>query len=250
MRSLLTGGDEPITDSIRGETEATVVAVSQDPTTPVDAETSTTSSYSEERSSADGKNCSRQSSIPSPHSTTPDDGIPSMNIQPPLRETRRSKDFGLLSPETSNQLFESYNNELVQHYPAVLFPNHTSPDHIRKSKPVLFQAVVTAAACQLDPVLFGELFKEMTKVYAERIFINGEKSLELVQSLILTSVWYCPPEESCGPENLHFYQYIHIAATMALDLGIGIAVDKSAVSLDGCRTLLACYLNCAGYAPS
>jgi Fungal Zn(2)-Cys(6) binuclear cluster domain len=246
MRSLLTGGDEPIADTIRGE-GLTVVTVSQDPATPVDADTSTISSYSEERSSGDGKNCSRQSSIPSPHSTTPDDGMSSLNLQPSLTEARRSKDFGLLSPETSNQLFESYNNDLVQHYPAVIFPKHTSPEHMRKSKPVLFQAVVTAAACQLDSVLFGELFKEMTKVYAERIFINGEKSLELIQSLILTSIWYCPPDESCGLANLHFYQYIHMAATMALDLGIGLAVDKSVVSLDECRSLLVCYLNCAGY---
>lgn len=249
MRSLLTGGDEPIAESIRGEKEATVVNVSQDTASPVEADTSTTLSCGEERSSADGKSCSRQSSIPSSHSTTTDDGMSSMNIQSSSMDTRHCKDFGLLSPETSNQLFESYNNDLVQHYPAVHFPKYTSPDHIRKSKPVLFQAVVTAAACQLDPSLFGELFKEMTKVYAERIFINGEKSLELIQSLILTSVWYCPPDESCGPANLHFYQYIHMAATMALDLGIGLAVDKSVISLDECRSLLACYLNCAGYAP-
>jgi hypothetical protein len=249
MRSLLTGGDEPVAENIREEREAPVVTLSQDAATPVDADTSTTLSCDEERSSADGKNCSRQSSIPTSHSTTPDDGVSSMSIQSSSIETRHYKDFGLLSPETSNQLFESYNNDLVQHYPAVLFPKHTSPDHIRKSKPVLFQAAVTAAACQLDPILFGELFREMTKVYAERIFINGEKSLELIQSLTLTSIWYCPPDESCGPSNLHFYQYIHMAATMALDLGIGLAVDKSVVSLDECRSLLACYLNCAGYAP-
>src|SRR5277367_3976182 len=35
MRSLLTGGDEPIAESIRGEKEATVVNVSQDAATPV-----------------------------------------------------------------------------------------------------------------------------------------------------------------------------------------------------------------------
>jgi hypothetical protein len=249
MRSLLTGGDEPIAESMQGEKEPTVVTVSHDAATPVDVDTSTTLSYGEERSSADGKDCSRRSSIPSSHSTSPDDSMSSMNILPSSMETRRGKDFGLLSTETSNQLFESYNNDLVHHYPAVLFPKNTSPDEIRKSKPVLFQAVVTAAACQLDSVLFGELFKEMTKVYAERIFINGEKSLELIQSLTLTSVWYCPPDDLCGPSNLHFYQYIHMAATMALDLGIGLVVDKSVVTLDECRILLACYLNCAGYDP-
>jgi hypothetical protein len=110
--------------------------------------------------------------------------------------------------------------------------------------------VVTAASCQLDLMLFRELFQKVTKIYAEKIFIKGEKSLELIQSLILSSVWYCPPEESCGRMNLHFYQYIHMAATMALDLGIGLVVDKATITLDECRSLLACYLNCAGYAPN
>jgi hypothetical protein len=252
MRSLLTGGDEPIGESRRVEKDTAAVPVAQDATTIVDVDSSTTLSYGEERSSADGTSLSRQSSIPTSQSNTPEDGDSSSNvlIHSASVEIRGGKDFGLLSPETSNQLFESYNNDLVHYYPGVIFPKNVCPDDIRKSKPVLFQAAVTAAACQLNPVLFGELFKEMTKVYAERIFINGEKSLELIQSLLLTSVWYCPPDDSCGPSNLHFYQYIHMAATMALDLGIGLAVDKAVVTLDECRSLLACYLNCAGYATS
>lgn len=159
-------------------------------------------------------------------------------------DTLPCKDFGLLSPETSDRLFDSYKNELVQHYPVVILPKHLSPDQIRKSKPILFQAIVTAAACQLEPALFGDLFSEIVKVYAERIFIYGEKSLGPIQSLLLTSIWYCPPNGRCGPQNLHFSQYIHMAATMAMDLGIGLAVD---MSVDECRALLACYLTCARY---
>jgi len=249
MRSLLTGGDEPITENRRAGKETSVMTAADDVATIVDFDSSTTLSNGEERSSAEGNNLSRQSSIPTSQSNSPEDGDDSSSlIRSASVETRRGKDFGLLSKEMSNQLFESYNKDLVQHYPGVLFPKNIGPDDVRKSKPVLFQAVVTAAACQLDPDLFAQLFKEMTKVYAERIFINGEKSLELIQSLLLTSVWYCPPDESCGPSNLHFYQYIHMAATMALDLGIGLAVDKSVVTLDECRSLLSCYLNCAGYA--
>ncbi len=250
MRSLLTGGDEPVAESKRGETDVAVVTVAEDAAN-MDVDTSTTLSCGGERSPADGNNPSLQSSIPASHSNSPDEGngTSSSNLQSTSMVARRGEDFGLISRKTSNLLFGSYNNDLVQYYPAVIFPKNVDPDEIRKSKPVLFQAVVTAAACQLDPVLFGELFKQMTKVYAERIFINGEKSLELIQSLTLTSVWYCPPDESCGPSNLHFYQYIHMAATMALDLGIGLVVDKSMVTLDECRSLLACYLNCAGYGP-
>lgn len=248
MRALLTGGDEPIAENKRGEKDTTVVTVPQDLGSTTEADTSTTASCGEERSSIDGKDRSWQSSVSTSNSATPDDGMSPEGTHPSKTEAGPKIEFASLSPEIMNQLFESYKYDLVQHYPAVIFPDTATADEVRKSKPVLFQAVVTSASCQLDPIIYRELFKEMTKIYAEKIFINGEKSLELIQSLMLTSIWYCPPDESCGRTNLHFYQYIHMAATMALDLGIGLIVDKSTISLDECRSLLICYLNCAGYA--
>jgi hypothetical protein len=155
-------------------------------------------------------------------------------------------DRGLLSLDTAYELFESYVNDLVPLYPAVIFPVGYTASAARKERPVLFAAVITAASCQLDPVLFSTLFEEVIRVYAERIFVKGEKSLELVQAMSVTSVWYCPPDVG-ERAPLKFFQHINLAASMALDIGLGTHIDGSAQSLEECRTLLACYLACAGY---
>lgn len=169
-------------------------------------------------------------------------------------------DRGLLSLETAAQLFDRYVNELVQYHPTVVFPEGCTADEIRRTKPALFLAVIAAAAGTSDPDLNRSLNKEISQLYAERIIMNGEKSLELVQSLLITLMWYYPPDNF---EDLKFYQYIHIAATMSLDIGIGkkprIGTSREYTRsgnplpnsglIDCRRTLLACYLNCARRVP-
>jgi len=48
-------------------------------------------------------------------------------------------------------------------------------------------------------------------------FVQGEKSLELIQSLLLMILFYYPPN---GSRQGQYYQYAHIAATMAFELGL------------------------------
>jgi hypothetical protein len=185
---------------------------------------------------------------------TPDDVLSSCtttsysNDQGSNPGLKDSADFvarGLLSLETAYEMFESYVNDLLPLYPAVIFPPGYTASAARKEKPVLFAAVITAASCQLDPTLFSTLFDEIIRIYAERIFVNGEKSLELVQAISVTSIWHCPPDVG-EMVPLKFFQHINLAASMAVDIGLGTRDDGSAVSTEECRTLLACYLSCAG----
>jgi hypothetical protein len=127
-------------------------------------------------------------------------------------------DRGLLSMATATALYNVYINELVPHYPAVTFPDWYTAEELRRQRPTLFLAVIAAAAGKTDPELYGLLNTEVLQVYATRTVISGEKSLELVQSMLITTVWYYPS----GPFNkLRFYQFIHMAATIALDIGLG-----------------------------
>lgn len=192
-------------------------------------------------------------------------------------------DRGLLSMQEASRLYARYSHELVQYFPTVVLPEGCDADDIRRTKPILFLAVIAAASGSSDADLNVTLNKEILQIYAHQIVIKGEKSLELIQSMLITIAWYCPPDNF---EELRFYQYIHMAATMALDLGIGRKTreplsysDLSAVSslespglealqeerchdkfrssppidsglLDSRRTLLSCYLNCSRFALS
>lgn len=135
--------------------------------------------------------------------------------------------------------------------------------------------MIAAAASSENEDLYLSLNQELLAVYADRITIKGEKSLELIQSMLVSVVWCCPPENF---DSLKFYQYIHVAATMAIELGIGkktrlkqlefgVLAEKDMSTYDSTsqihpiklengsytdaglvesrRTLLACYLLCS-----
>lgn len=181
-------------------------------------------------------------------------------------------DRGLLSMHEASQLYARFTNDFVQFFPIVILPQGYHAVDIRRTKPTLFLAVIAAASGGSDAELNVSLNKEILQVYAEQIVIKGEKSLELIQSMLITIAWYCPPDNF---EELKFYQYIHMAATMALDLGIGKKTinalsyshplafgspgsepsreERSRMNsppvdsglLDTRRTILSCYLNCS-----
>ena len=126
-------------------------------------------------------------------------------------------DRGILSMVQATLLFTRYIDELMQHFPAVVLPEGSTAGQIRKAKPTLFLAIIAAASGSSNSNLNNRLNQEILQVYADRIAIKGEKSLELIQLMLITMIWYFPPDNF---EELKFYQYIHMAATMALDIGI------------------------------
>ncbi|MCJ1388245.1 hypothetical protein MMC18_001090 [Xylographa bjoerkii] len=173
---------------------------------------------------------------------------------------------GVISMDAAAALVALYVTELVQHFPVVILPEDCTAFELRVTKPVLFLAVIAAASLGGDSELSHTLYKEVIRVYADRIIITGEKSLELVQSLLLTVAYCYPPDSSA---HLQFYQYSHMAATMALDIGLGSkprALEHPALPtqqkdqgslydgdtvndislLEKCRTMLICYAVTAG----
>ena len=55
-------------------------------------------------------------------------------------------DRGILTIDQAIPLFNRYHKDLCLHYPAVVFPNDVLATEVRHRKPVLFLAVITAAA--------------------------------------------------------------------------------------------------------
>ncbi|TKA26788.1 hypothetical protein B0A50_04234 [Salinomyces thailandicus] len=127
-------------------------------------------------------------------------------------------DRGLLSLATARQLFETYRRDLFPHYPFIPIPDATTAEEMRATKPTLFLAIVAAAAAKEHFELSAALDKEVLQQYATRTVVQSEKSLELVQALHISAIWYHPPSKF---GQLKYYEYIHMAATMAMDIGIG-----------------------------
>jgi hypothetical protein len=150
-------------------------------------------------------------------------------------------------------------SDLVPHFPFVYFSAETSAQDVNQYYPTLFLAILAATSAGAYPKLGRTLADKLEKVYIHKVFVNGEKSLELVQALLISAVWYHPPEKFA---NLKFTQYAHMAANMALDIRIGMGVSVKStlgkdreISLTGAipassslvswRTYIACYLLCS-----
>ncbi|CAD6448032.1 cec9174f-2bc2-40fd-a4de-ef3d17758d1d [Sclerotinia trifoliorum] len=138
--------------------------------------------------------------------------------QTPSHEYADVVDRGLVTADVATKMFDCYVERMVHHMPAVVFPAGTTAAEIRKTKPILFLAILSASSGTNYPSLQKQLTKELMSIYADRIICSGEKTLELIQALLISTLWYWPPEHF---EELKFYQLIHIAAVMAIDIGMG-----------------------------
>ena len=178
-------------------------------------------------------------------------------------------DRGSITVERAQALVDRFIGLLIPQYPAIIIPPGTLADDLRREKPCLFLAICAAAAGDQDPALNLNLNQEVMQMYAKKVALNGEKSLELVQSMLISVLWYYPPERF---EELKFHQYIHMSATMAMDLGMGRrprnrdttpvldfskpAADPThmyrgprqsidSTTLESRRTIMGCYLSCS-----
>jgi len=141
--------------------------------------------------------------------------------QPPRAvdpEPERSDIVGrFLTTTQASDLFARYTSQMAPHLPGVVFPSTMTAAELRRTKPILFLSVMSAASSEM-PSIQKNLTKELMQVFAEKVIVTGEKSLELIQALQVAVIWYWPPEHF---EELKFYQLLHIAAVMAIDLGLG-----------------------------
>jgi RalA-binding protein 1 len=182
--------------------------------------------------------------------------------QPPSISYKSSNpDFverGFLTIEQAEKLLTRYNEQMVPHFPAILITPGTTALELSKTRPILFSAIM-AATTTGQPALQRILQKELMTCFAERVFLAGEKSMDTVQGILVAVIWYWPPENF---EELKFYQLIHTASVMGIDIGLGRrngsrraeppfglrdpASKKPAppdsTTLDSRRTWLACYI--------
>ncbi|KAJ2983417.1 hypothetical protein NQ176_g702 [Zarea fungicola] len=170
---------------------------------------------------------------PNPHSAAVLDLVPQThwrqmqvqeaNISAIDRTTVASHDrtdpvtHGLLSMETARCLVEQYKSDMYLNYPIVYLAPDCTADTLRQAKPMLFLAILAAAAGKEHHDLAIKLDRMALEEYANRTVLSSEKSLELVQALLVSSTWYQPPTRL---NQFKYSEYIHMAEVMVKDIGI------------------------------
>ena len=126
-------------------------------------------------------------------------------------------DRGLLTMEQATDIFYLYIRQMTPLFPIVVFPPGTAAQEIRKTRPAIFLAILAIASGTVAQDLHTKLNHEIIDTLAERVMCKGEKSLEMIQSLLLVSAWNYTPSQRDG---LPFVQLTHMAAVMTIDIGI------------------------------
>ncbi|RMD40323.1 hypothetical protein DV735_g4800, partial [Chaetothyriales sp. CBS 134920] len=153
-------------------------------------------------------------------------------------------DRGVVDLDTAAAIFDHYITKILPLLPIVSFPPNTNAEDVRTARPTLFLAILTIGSPAIRPDLQPDLLAECSKRLSEQVLFLGEKSLELVQALLIFTAYYV---RSKYAKDLLFNQYIHSAVVMSLDLGMGKRSPKCDKEKDGAedaetrRTWLACY---------
>ncbi|KAJ4376285.1 hypothetical protein N0V83_001568 [Neocucurbitaria cava] len=170
-------------------------------------------------------------------------------------------DRAVITEDQADELLSIWRTELLMGCPGVTIPREWTVMELRARKPALFHAIMAAAAHSKGSALSDKLHEEAVYLYARSAFIKGEKSVQAIQALIVTVTYYSPPKT---PGQLQIYQWVNMAASMALELGLASKprtheqLPKRAIRslqkisspeelLEHCRTVLLLYIISAGF---
>lgn len=163
-------------------------------------------------------------------------------------------DSGMVDISKAAELYRCFNEELSPHYPAIFISLSTSLEHMRTQRPSLFLSIIAAAAASLGLDIAPGLNQEVEKSHARCVLIDGERSLDLAQGLLVSAIWNYPPDKF---QSLKFSRYAQMAADVVMDLSLPQELDQYLPSdggpsishfgsenelLEKCRTLVACFL--------
>ncbi|PKX96388.1 Zn(II)2Cys6 transcription factor [Aspergillus novofumigatus IBT 16806] len=120
-------------------------------------------------------------------------------------------DKGILSVEAANALIDTYKATMMPNLPFVIIPSGLSTEEIRRTRPVVFLTVLTAAL--YDNMPLQRVLEEQVKVaISDRMVFKGEISFDLLQGLLIYIAW---SQYHSRPRR--FSQYLHLATSIIVD---------------------------------
>jgi len=116
----------------------------------------------------------------------------------------------------ADMLLSRYCRLMAPTFPFVLVPAHATAQSLASDHPVMLQAIITVAFYHDYPQQ-QNLVKQFMKSVGERMFISNEKSLDLLQGILIVTAWYHPHIfNSQQATNM-----LYMAQALATDLQIG-----------------------------
>ncbi|KAK0105703.1 hypothetical protein ONS95_004228 [Cadophora gregata] len=121
--------------------------------------------------------------------------------------------FDFENREASFLLLE-YRTQQASQLPFVVIPPDATSESLRRERPMLWKAIMTAASYQY-PLRQEALGWKLMEEFASRIMLRAEKSLDLLQALLVHLTWY-HYHSVANPQVLNL---LSLARTLAVNLG-------------------------------
>ncbi|TVY15966.1 Transcriptional regulator WAR1 [Lachnellula arida] len=122
---------------------------------------------------------------------------------------------GLVTLEKAEDSVQHFRNT-ASNSPFVIISPDTSIDYLRRQKPFLLLTVLAMATIN-NMKLQKLLDQEIRDTLGRRVFMSGEKSLDLLQGILIYLTWH---HFFFEPEHQQIYQLCQLANSMAIDLEI------------------------------
>lgn len=179
---------------------------------PVSSEDGVTTATASPASTSQGGNVTKKRRFENSSSSSPDDRIPDNDRDGIPKDKHSSDPFKLdqtLSRGEQELVLQRYLKEIVPIFPLVPLPGDTSLDSLKRQRPILLQAVIYAGSTGILSLEKQEdVARALLNHLSSSIFNDVEKTLELVQAIQLTCLWYRSPRHH---KHIAIYQVGDIA---------------------------------------
>ncbi|KAH9810748.1 hypothetical protein Tdes44962_MAKER05979 [Teratosphaeria destructans] len=140
----------------------------------------------------------------------------SLQVSRPGLPTISSNDYDQLGVgmHEAELLLARWRRLMAPMFPFVVVPEGVTARQLKNSKPLLLHTIVTVAYFH-DLTKQQVMVKQLTRNVSERILINNEKNLGILQSLLVFVSWY-HPHIFWGQQVTNL---LHLAMSMILELG-------------------------------
>jgi hypothetical protein len=95
--------------------------------------------------------------------------------------------FNIPNQEDAFLLLE-FRTSMAPQFPFVVIPPEATSESLRRERPMLWKAVLTAASC-FDPARQEAMGWELIEEFSTRLLLKAEKSLDLIQALLVHLAW-------------------------------------------------------------
>lgn len=151
---------------------------------------------------------------------------------------------GLLSTDSAIRLFNDFTSNVLPLYPILTLSGAENFDWFRAHQPTLLLSIIASACRASNPSLFRKLSFHLRADLSEQVMVNGNRTVELVQAILVMVEWYDVPEDM---RRLNFYAWTQAAGLMVRELGLWPWSEDASSHVD--RTMAQWRICFAAYLP-